>query len=271
MKGNYPGSLGDAMTDTPAGKLALRLQTRLRGTEAIIVKGPAGLQFVGLSVAETEWLVAFLEQAQDREAQLQRVSADRDEALAHLRAQNVLLHDDAEQIASLRMKLGQAATPEPAAPQLTEAEENFVDAMVNVASALAEDEREGYEEEIAKLKSQLAGKSEPAAPLRAVIDELIEKWRDREPVIPCDTPIGLMPISKLCEALKQFDQSGKSEPAARVQALEAVIDHMRYRSSCPDDKDAGSVWSWRLDEWADELQKIKAGELDQALTRQEPT
>lgn len=41
-------------------------------------------------------------------------------------------------------------------------------------------------------------------------------------------------------------------------ALVEIIAAMRAKVQKPDDLDAGSVWAWRLDEWADQLAAIDA-------------
>jgi hypothetical protein len=42
----------------------------------------------------------------------------------------------------------------------------------------------------------------------------------------------------------------------RTAKIYAVITEMRRKVGKPDDRDAKSVWSWRLDEWADTLAAI---------------
>jgi hypothetical protein len=41
-------------------------------------------------------------------------------------------------------------------------------------------------------------------------------------------------------------------------ALTALVERMRAASRNPDDRGAGSVWDWRVEHWADELEALIA-------------
>lgn len=43
-----------------------------------------------------------------------------------------------------------------------------------------------------------------------------------------------------------------------ARSLRAIVEQMRRNVAEPDDRDAGSVWAWRLDEWADAIEAALA-------------
>jgi hypothetical protein len=42
-----------------------------------------------------------------------------------------------------------------------------------------------------------------------------------------------------------------------TKGIAEIVREMRACIQAPDDKDAGSIWSWRIDEWADHLEAVQ--------------
>jgi hypothetical protein len=66
----------------------------------------------------------------------------------------------------------------------------------------------------------------------------------------------------LAEAHKQYSEIVDETVAglARLRSeIEQIATEMREKAHRPDDRDAGSIWSWRADEWADRLAALARG------------